>query len=201
MIILRRILGYILILSALVLGLNSFWNWYEGRSSARDLTEEEVKQYVNSSTTVNKQETTTKQIPSSEVSHTKGEAVATLVIPTLGQKYTVYWGTDEDSLQKGVGMFVSHLTTTPDGNGHTVLSGHRDTVFTGLDKVKEGNTLIVKYNDQIYTYEVKKTWIVDKDDRSVIVKKDKPTLTLTTCYPFHYVGSAPERYIIQAERI
>ncbi|MFP3886122.1 class D sortase [Priestia filamentosa] len=197
----RRILGYILILSALVLGLNSFWNWYEGRSSARDLTEEEVKQYVNSSTTVNKQETTTKQIPSSEVSHTKGEAVATLVIPTLGQKYTLYWGTDEDSLQKGVGMFVSDLTTTPDGNGHTVLSGHRDTVFTGLDKVKEGNTLIVKYNDQIYTYEVKKTWIVDKDDRSVIVKKDKPTLTLTTCYPFHYVGSAPERYIIKAERI
>ncbi len=197
----RRILGYILILSALVLGLNSFWNWYEGRSSAKDLTEEEVKQYVNSSTTVNKQETTTKKIPSSEVSHTKGEEVATLVIPTLGQKYTVYWGTDEDSLQKGVGMFISDLTTTPDGNGHTVLSGHRDTVFTGLDKVEEGNTLIVKYNDQIYTYEVMKTWIVDKDDRSVIVKKDKPTLTLTTCYPFHYVGNAPERYIIQAERI
>lgn len=197
----RRILGYILILSALVLGLNSFWNWYEGKSSAQDLTKEEVKQYVNSSTTVSKQETTTKQIPSSAVSHTKGEEVATLVIPTLGQKYTVYWGTDEDSLQKGVGMFVSDLTTTPDGNGHTVLSGHRDTVFTGLDKVEEGNTLIVKYNDQIYTYEVMKTWIVDKDDRSVIVKKDKTTLTLTTCYPFHYVGSAPERYIIQAERI
>ncbi|MFP3886409.1 class D sortase [Priestia filamentosa] len=135
------------------------------------------------------------------MSHNKGEEVATLVIPTLGQKYTVYWGTDEDSLQKGVGMFVSDLTTTPDGNGHTVLSGHRDTVFTGLDKVKEGNNLIVKYNDQIYTYEVKKTWIVDKDDRSVIVEKDKPTLTLTTCYSFHYVGSAPERYIIQAERI
>ncbi|WP_185183597.1 class D sortase [Priestia endophytica] len=201
MVIVRRILGYILILSALVLGLNSFWNWYEGKSSAQDLTEEEVKQYIDSSTTIDKQEAKTKQIPSSEVSHNKGEEVATLVIPTLGQKYTVYWGTDEDSLQKGVGMFVSDLTTTPDGNGHTVLSGHRDTVFTGLDKVKEGNNLIVKYNGQIYTYEVKKTWIVDKDDRSVIVEKDKPTLTLTTCYPFHYVGSAPERYIIQAERI
>ena len=197
----RRILGYILILSALVLGLNSFWNWYEGKSSAQDLTEEEVKQYIDSSTTIDKQEAKTKQIPSSEVSHNKGEEVSTLVIPTLGQKYTVYWGTDEDSLQKGVGMFVNDLTTTPDGNGHTVLSGHRDTVFTGLDKVKEGNNLIVKYNGQIYTYEVKKTWIVDKDDRSVIVEKDKPTLTLTTCYPFHYVGSAPERYIIQAERI
>lgn len=197
----RRILGYILILSALVLGLNSFWNWYEGKSSAQDLTEEEVKQYVDSSTTIDKQEAKTKQVPSSEVSHNKGEKVATLVIPTLGQKYPVYWGTDEDSLRKGAGMFVSDLTTTPDGNGHTVLSGHRDTVFTGLDKVKEGNNLIVKYNGQIYTYEVKKTWIVDKDDRSVIVEKDKPTLTLTTCYPFHYVGNAPERYIIQAERI
>jgi sortase A len=48
-------------------------------------------------------------------------------------------------LQKGVGIFVSDLTTTPDGNGHTILSGHRDTVFSGLDKVGEGNTLIVKY--------------------------------------------------------
>ena len=195
----KRLLGFILIVSALVLGLNSFLNWYQGKSSAQELTKEEVKQYKASSTTTDKQET--KQIPSSTVNHDKGDKVAMLMIPSLGKKYSVYWGTDEDSLKKGVGMFVSDTTTTPSGNGHTVLSGHRDTVFTELGELKEGNTLVVKYDDEYYTYEITKTWIVDKDDRSVIVKKDKSTLTLTTCYPFQYIGDAPERYIIQAKRM
>jgi sortase A len=200
-IILRRFLGFALILGALVLGLNSFWNWYEGKSSAQELTKEEVKQYKASSTVTDKQEAETKQIPSSTVNHNKGDKVAMLMIPSLGKKYSVYWGTDEDSLKKGVGMFVSDTTTAPSGNGHTVLSGHRDTVFTELGELKKGNTLVVKYDDEYYTYEIKKTWIVDKDDRSVIVKKDESTLTLTTCYPFQYMGDAPERYIIQAKRI
>ncbi|AKO95005.1 class D sortase [Priestia filamentosa] len=192
-------MGFILIVAALVIGLNSFLNWHQGKSAAQELTQAEVKQYKASSTTTNEQET--KQIPSSSVSHNKGDKVAMLMIPSLGKKYSVYWGTDEDSLKKGVGMFVSYTTTTPSGNGHTVLSGHRDTVFAELGELKEGNTLVVKYDDEYYTYEITKTWIVDKDDRSVIVKKDKSTLTLTTCYPFQYVGNAPERYIIQAKRM
>ena len=55
----------------------------------------------------------------------------------------------------------------------------------------------MKFEGQLFPYRVNNIWITSKDDRSVIVTKDQPTLSLTTCYPFHYVGSAPKRYIIQ----
>lgn len=51
---------------------------------------------------------------------------------------------------------------------------------------------------RVYIYQIQKHWIADANDRTVIVAKDKPTLTLTTCYPFNYIGDAPERYIIEA---
>ena len=55
----------------------------------------------------------------------------------------------------------------------------------------------MKFENRLFPYKVKNIWITSKNDRSVIVSKDEPTLTLTTCYPFHYIGSAPKRYIVQ----
>ena len=130
-----------------------------------------------------------------------GEGVATLVIPDLGQAYETYWGQDEDTLSGGVGMYDSEWTTSPAEGGHTVLSGHRDTVFQPVGDLNEGDSLYVTYEGVDYQYEITETWITDKDDRSVIVEKDDPTLTLTTCYPFDYFGDAPERYIIEAELV
>ncbi|AXF56882.1 class D sortase [Salicibibacter kimchii] len=130
-----------------------------------------------------------------------GEGVAKLVIPELNKAYETYWGQDEDTLSGGVGMYDSEWTTTPAGGGHTVLSGHRDTVFSPVGDLNEGDSLYVTYEGVDYEYEINETWITDKDDRSVIVEKDDPTLTLTTCYPFEYIGDAPERYIIQAELV
>lgn len=129
-----------------------------------------------------------------------GSEVAKLIIPKLDLSYDVYWGTDENTLKEGVGMYVSQWTTVPNSvGGHTVLSGHRDTVFTKLGDLKKGDTLKVRFDDKIYQYQIDKIWITDPDDRTVIVKKKDPTLTLTTCYPFHYIGHAPKRYIVQAK--
>ncbi|WP_377890990.1 class D sortase [Alkalihalobacillus sp. R86527] len=130
-----------------------------------------------------------------------GEKAAMLSIPRIGNTYSVYYGTDEDSLKKGVGLHESKWTVTPNKDGHVVLSGHRDTVFHNLDQVEEGDHLYVDFEGTVYDYQVRKIWITDEDDRSVIVKKDEPTLTLTTCYPFDYIGFAPERYIIQSELV
>jgi sortase A len=96
-------------------------------------------------------------------------------------------------------MYVSPFTTAPDGGGHTVLSGHRDTVFYRLKELKESETIKLEYSDSIYTYKISKIWITDAKDQTVIVEKQTPTLTLTTCYPFYYVGNAPKRYIVQAD--
>lgn len=128
-----------------------------------------------------------------------GSEVASLDIPAMNKRFTTYWGADERTLEQGVGMYVSEWTTVPNREGgHTVLSGHRDTVFTGLDELGPGDKLEVHYNDETFEYEITKTWITDPDDRTVIVEKEEPTLTLTTCYPFDYIGFAPDRYIVQA---
>nr|WP_245799228.1 class D sortase [Virgibacillus siamensis] len=132
----------------------------------------------------------------------RGKHVAELIIPEIDSAFEVYWGTGTEALRKGVGMYVSEWTTVPNlKGGHTVLSGHRDTVFTELGELEEGDSLSLEFKGKTYYYQITKIWITDPDDRTVIVKKDESILTLTTCYPFNYVGSAPKRYIIQSKLI
>jgi sortase A len=152
------------------------------------------KQDLNASLTNDPtQETKTKPSPS----YKQGDLVAELIIPSIQSTFPVLLGSDNEILKKGIGMYQSKWTTLPSQEGHTVLSGHRDTVFTRLGEIKIGDYLIVEFENRLFPYKVKNIWITSKNDRSVIVSKDEPTLTLTTCYPFHYIGSAPKRYIVQ----
>ncbi|TWT24434.1 class D sortase [Planomicrobium sp. CPCC 101110] len=128
----------------------------------------------------------------------RGEEIGWLLIPSLDMKYPMYWGTDDETLTQGVGYHASKFTSPPDGQRHTVLSGHRDTVFRELGDLKEGDKMYVQFEGVQYEYEIEKTWVTDAEDRTVIVAKDEPVLTLTTCYPFTFVGAAPDRYIIEA---
>jgi sortase A len=139
-----------------------------------------------------------KHLYNKQASIQKGEEIAKLLIPSIHKSYPVFLGTEPGILKKGAGLYNSKWTTLPSIKGHTVISGHRDTVFRDLRFVKEGSTLEVLFQGQLFKYQVKKIWVTDKDDHTVIVKKEEPTLTLTTCYPFFYVGNAPKRYIIQA---
>ncbi|PER44246.1 class D sortase, partial [Bacillus thuringiensis] len=168
---------------------------YKGKSSAQELTTDEIKRFEKIESNQHTTETTmNSQVPSSQMQYKEGEKVAVLNIPKIAKKFSVYWGANDTTLKKGVGMFVSDSTTTPsESGGHTVLSGHRDTVFTNLGELKEMDNLIVEDDNKIYTYEIHKMWITNADDRTVIVKKEKPTLTLTTCYPFDFIGDAPDR--------
>lgn len=141
------------------------------------------------------------QLKSNEIEHhIVGEQVAQLTIPKINSQYATYWGTDDATLDQGVGMYVSEWTVTPDVTGHVVMSGHRDTVFSELGLLEVEDVIEVEYEGETYTYKIDDTWITHADDRTVIVEKDEPTLTLTTCYPFDYIGAAPDRYIIQATR-
>ncbi len=129
----------------------------------------------------------------------KGDYFADLIIPKLQAKMPVIEGTHEDELEKGVGHYAgSVLPGEPD---NTVLSGHRDTVFRKIGQLKPGDRLLVQTKYGKFEYTITKTWTTTPDDRTVIVPHKKPVLTLTTCYPFTYVGPAPERYIIQAEHM
>ncbi|MDO8848807.1 MAG: class D sortase [Coriobacteriia bacterium] len=129
----------------------------------------------------------------------EGDPVGTLLIPALDQTLPIVEGTGDDELKEGVGHYVqSVLPGEPD---NCVLSAHRDTHFSGLGALKVGDWLIVQTSAGTFSYEISVIRIVDKDDRTVIVPTDHAVLTLSTCYPFDYVGSAPDRYIISADAV
>ncbi|MGG0787763.1 class D sortase [Peribacillus simplex] len=125
-----------------------------------------------------------------------GDLMGELYIPKIEATLPIYHGTDEDELEKGVGHYAGSVL--PGEKDNSVLSGHRDTIFRDLGEVGEGDLLIAKTEAGTFTYKVRKVRIVDADDRTVIVPKPKATLTVTTCYPFSYIGSAPERYVLVA---
>jgi sortase A len=79
-----------------------------------------------------------------------------------------------------------------------VLAGHRDSVFRNLGDLKLGDLLTVKTSYGDFVYEVHKIRIVAANDRTVIVPTPDAVLTLSTCYPFRFIGNAPKRYIVQA---
>ncbi|MBT2758334.1 class D sortase [Mesobacillus foraminis] len=126
----------------------------------------------------------------------KGEEFGTLSIPKISASLPIFHGADEEELEKGVGHFAGSVLPGEDDN--SVLSGHRDTVFRQLGQVGKGDLLIVSTPAGEFTYKVTKVRIVDADNRTVIVPRPRATLTVTTCYPFNYIGDAPERYVLVA---
>ncbi|AZB44117.1 class D sortase [Bacillus sp. FJAT-42376] len=128
-----------------------------------------------------------------------GEELGELFIPKLQASLPIYHGTDEDELEKGVGHFADSVL--PGEKDNSVLSGHRDTVFRELGKVGVSDHLIVTTSAGRFTYKIRKVRIVDADDRTVIVPKPRATLTVSTCYPFNFIGSAPKRYVLIANLI
>lgn len=124
----------------------------------------------------------------------EGENIGSLTIPSLNRKITLFQGTGEKELNNGVGHFTQSVL--PGEKDNCVISGHRETSFRQLDKLKIGDSLIVQTSAGTFTYKVSGTRIVHKDDRTVIVPTKNAVLTLTTCYPFNYIGAAPYRYIV-----
>ena len=125
-----------------------------------------------------------------------GDNIGSLIIPGLNRKLPIFQGTGAKELKKGVGHFVQSVL--PGEEDNCVFSGHRDTVFSKIGKLKIGDQLIVQTSDGTFIYQVNGTRIVHEDDKTVIVPMDHATLTMTTCYPFNVIGSATDRYIVSA---
>ncbi|MCR2823731.1 class D sortase [Lederbergia panacisoli] len=127
----------------------------------------------------------------------KGEVIGILEIPALEREIPILHGVDEEELKSGVGHYPG--TVFPGQKNQIVLSGHRDTVFRKFGELEIGDSFIVKMPYGEYEYIIDNTKIVDADDRTIIAPtNDKEVLTVTTCYPFQYIGNAPDRFIIYA---
>jgi sortase A len=123
-------------------------------------------------------------------------AIAILLIPKIHIEVPVLEGTDDLSLNRGVGHVAG--TANPEENGNMAIAGHRDGFFRGLKDVGLGDTIEMVTPERTKTYIIDRITIVDPSDISVLRPLPRTTLTLVTCYPFYFVGSAPKRYIVQA---
>ncbi len=126
----------------------------------------------------------------------KGETLGILSLPTLGQMMPIIEGTRDSDLKKGVGHFTKSVM--PGQKDNCVVSAHRDTYFSRLGGLEKGDKVVVQTARGSFTYKVDRIRIVGKNDRTVIVPTEHGVLTLSTCYPFNYVGSAPKRYVVNA---
>jgi sortase A len=129
----------------------------------------------------------------------KGEILGILQLSSIGEELPIVKGVSDEALERGVGYYEG--TALPDQQNQIVLSGHRDTVFKRLGELQIGDEVIVEMPYGKFTYIIEETFVVEADDRTVI----RPTapiekLTITTCYPFNFIGNAPQRYIVNAIR-
>jgi len=127
-----------------------------------------------------------------------GSPIGEIEIPRLHLSAVVIEGDDARAL----GLAVGHLPDTPLPwePGNSALAAHRDTFFRPLEGVRGGDLIRLITPRGAIEYRVRETLVVEPEDVWVLDPTTTPTLTLITCYPFHYVGRAPHRFIVRAER-
>jgi len=133
--------------------------------------------------------------PSAPAEHS---IVGQIEIPRIGLKAMILEGATKRTLAGAVGHIPG--TALPGAKGNAALAGHRDTFFRGLKDILPGDTIQVTTLEGSFEYRVKDCHVVGPRDTSVLEATAEPALTLVTCYPFHYVGPAPERFIVRATR-
>jgi sortase A len=125
--------------------------------------------------------------------------VGRLEIPRLHLAIMVLEGDDERTLGKAAGHLPD--TVMPWEHGNAAIAGHRDTLFRPLKDIKRGDEIRLTTPAGLLTYLVTELKITTPDDVDVLAPTTNQVLTLVTCYPFYYIGSAPKRMIVRAERV
>lgn len=125
--------------------------------------------------------------------------VGRIEIPRLALAANILEGTDDNTLRKAIG----HITGTalPGQPGNTALSAHRDTIFRPLRNIQARDEITITTPSGAFSYRVISTRIVAPTDVSVLKPGPRDSLTLVTCYPFYFIGPAPKRFIVRANRI
>lgn len=122
--------------------------------------------------------------------------LAVLRIPSVDIEVPVLPGTDDLTLNRGVGWIEG--TAKPGSKGNFAVAGHRDGFFRGLKDIELGDLIEVETLDEDHIYIVDDLTVVDPADVWVLEPRGVPTVTLVTCYPFYFVGSAPQRFVVHA---
>jgi sortase A len=128
-----------------------------------------------------------------------GEVIGEIEVHRLGLKAIVVQGDSERLLRRAVGHLPE--TALPGEAGNVALAGHRDGLFRPLSHVQPGDSITFSTPDREFQYQVEWTAVVPPTAVRVIQPTSEPALTLVTCFPFYYVGAAPERLVVRARII
>jgi sortase A len=127
------------------------------------------------------------------------DLVGRIDVPRLHISAMIAEGTSSRILRVAVGHIPG--TALPGQAGNVALAAHRDTFFRHLGEFKSGDLIRVTVPGRQYLYSVKFTDVVRPNETWVVEPSTGQLLTLVTCYPFHYVGPAPERFVVRARRL
>ena len=122
-----------------------------------------------------------------------------LEIPSLDLAVMVLDGTDESTLNRAVGRIPG--TAMPGQLGNVGIAGHRDGWFRALRRVVPGEEIVLRTLEGRYRYRIEEIEIVEPSDTRVLDPTDDARLTLVTCYPFYWLGNAPQRYVVKAQLV
>lgn len=126
-----------------------------------------------------------------------GAPDALLRIPSISLEVPVYESVSEINLNRGAGL-IDGVASLEHG-GNVGIAAHRDGFFRALKDVSLGGEMFLEFNGNSRRYRIVDLQIVSPHDNSVLAPTRVPSITLVTCYPFYFVGSAPQRFIVRAE--
>jgi sortase A len=137
--------------------------------------------------------------PPSGANPEAGTPLAELSIPRIGLSLVVLQGSDEQTLRKGLGHIED--TSLPGESGNVAIAGHRDSFFRPLRNIQVGDDIMLNTPGQRVHYRVSAYRVVNSSEVSVIAPTRDDVLTLVTCYPFWFVGAAPDRFVVRANLV
>jgi sortase A len=125
--------------------------------------------------------------------------IGRISVPRLHLRAMVEEGDDDATLSHAVGHVPG--TALPGSSGNVAMAGHRDSFFRALNDLRRNDEIDVETLNASFRYRVDQITVVDPSNTSVLASTHEKTLTLITCFPFHYIGPAPRRFIVQATQI
>ncbi len=127
-----------------------------------------------------------------------GDVLGRVEVPRLGISVAVLQGANSRILRLGAGHIDG--TALPGEPGNSGIAGHRDTFFRELKSVRQNDEIQLQTATGLFRYEVDWVKVVAPDDVSVLAPSTESTLTLVTCYPFQFIGAAPKRFVVHAQK-
>jgi sortase A len=129
----------------------------------------------------------------------EGDVIGEIQVPRLGLDAIVVQGDSPANLRRAVGHISQ--SALPGELGNVVLAGHRDTFFRSLHDIRVGDTIEFSTSEHSFEYRVDSIEVVAPDDIRVLQPSTGRDLTFVTCFPFHFVGPAPRRFIVRAREV